>query len=132
MTVEYFGANTAYTPVQNKLYNSYPFGWHAKIQEPDYPRCVLNPYESSESVKQKIHEHTNQYEWHPRIHDGSHEIHKTGGIRNELSYIEPSIYDQLFTVESFSTKPFDYVKSNYLIIIMIIVVIYIIYKNKVV
>lgn len=52
--MEHFGANTAYTPIRNRLYDSYPFGWSDPADIPDYPRCAVNPYASTQSIKDNI------------------------------------------------------------------------------
>ncbi len=49
---EHFGGATQYTHVYNRLYDSYPFGWHAKSNNPDFSVCKTNPYVSSEFIKE--------------------------------------------------------------------------------
>ena len=53
---EGFWGSTAYTPVSNRLYPSYPFGWHGPVQQPDFPRCLGNPYDSTDWLKSQINQ----------------------------------------------------------------------------
>lgn len=46
----FWGAN-AWTPVRNRLYPTYPFGWHAKETKPDFPTCFANPYANADYLK---------------------------------------------------------------------------------
>lgn len=48
---EGFWGSNAWTPVRNRLYPTYPFGWHNQIQEPDFPTCFANPYANDDYLK---------------------------------------------------------------------------------
>lgn len=51
---EGFWGSTGWTPVKNRLYPSYPFGWHGKINKPDFPRCHANPYNNANALKAQV------------------------------------------------------------------------------
>lgn len=51
---EEFWGSTGWTPVKNRLYPSYPFGWHSMIQKPDFPRCPTLPYSNTDYLKAQI------------------------------------------------------------------------------
>ena len=52
--VEGFWGSNAYTPVKNRLYPAYPFGWHSKIEKSDFPRCFADPYNNSNWLKMQV------------------------------------------------------------------------------
>lgn len=47
----FWGGGGSYTPVNNRLYNSPPFGWESYNNPTDFPRCTENPYSSSTLTK---------------------------------------------------------------------------------
>lgn len=53
MTQENFWGSSFHTPVKNRLYDSYPFGWHGQQNSPDFPTCNSNPYASSPYLRVK-------------------------------------------------------------------------------
>ena len=55
-SVEKFWGSTAYGPVKNRVFHTYPFGYHNKIQPTDFPRCGSNPYEGSNYIKLKLNQ----------------------------------------------------------------------------
>ena len=51
---EGFWGSNAWTPVRNRLYPTYPFGWHGQQQKPDFPTCFANPYINDDYLKSII------------------------------------------------------------------------------
>ena len=52
--LEGFWGSTGWTPVKNRLYPSYPFGWHGRIQKTDFPRCQTDPYNNANYLKAQV------------------------------------------------------------------------------
>ncbi len=55
-SIEHFWGASARTPVENRLYDAPPFGWHNKVTPTDFQRCITTPYYATDTIKGRLNE----------------------------------------------------------------------------